>query len=68
MRISTKGEKMKGSMKSKPRRKRCNTCIHFKYGVNPKNKRGGYYCEETMKYARSYLQLKECKAPQYKHK
>lgn len=59
---------MSNNKVKKTPRKRCNTCIHFKYGVNPKTNRAGYYCEETMKFARSYLQLKECKAPKFKHK
>ena len=52
----------------KPARKRCNTCEHFIYAVNPATNKAGYRCEITGKFAKDYKQLEHCMAPQYKKK
>lgn len=54
--------------KRKTARKRCNTCIHFKLSVNPETKRSSYVCDLSGRFAASYLELRACSAPQYKHK
>lgn len=59
---------MERKKKRKTARKRCNTCIHFKLSVNPETKRSSYVCELDGRYAKSYLELRACRSPRFKHK
>ena len=58
----------KSELVKKPARKRCNTCEHFIYSVNPSTNKASYCCEVTGKFAKDYKQLEHCMAPQYKKK
>lgn len=59
---------MERKKKRKTARKRCNTCIHFKLSVNPETKRSSYVCDLDGRYAKSYLELRACRSPRFKHK
>ncbi len=59
---------MDSKKKRKTARKRCNTCIHFKLSVNPETKRSSYVCDLDGRYAKSYLELRACRSPRFKHK
>lgn len=48
--------------------KRCNTCSHFKYGINPVTQKEGYYCETTGRDADTYLEMRKCAAPVFRRK